>query len=150
MVCECGPDLAFKNTNIGIAFKAATIPQYLMKTTPQIRTSDHEKSGVYKIICNTCRKAYVGQTSRDLRLRFREHIRYIKNNDPRSAYALHILNCRQEYGNINDTTTLLKQINKPNLLLPYEKCTYSRYITITNSSPNSIQTNLTPYSNCCI
>jgi len=64
---------------------------------------------------------YVGQTSRDLRSRFREHIRYIKNNDPRSAYALHILNCRHEYDNINDNMTLLKQINKPNLLLPYEQ-----------------------------
>ena len=52
--------------------------------------------------------------------RFREHIRYIKNNDPRSAYALHILNCRHEYGNIKDTMILLNQINTPTLLLPYE------------------------------
>jgi len=43
----------FKNKNIGIAFKAATISQYLMHTIPQIRTPDHERSGVYKIICNT-------------------------------------------------------------------------------------------------
>ena len=50
-----------------------------------------------------------------------EYIRYIKNNDPRLAYALHILNCRHEYGNINDTMTLLKQINTPTLLLPYEQ-----------------------------
>ena len=50
-----------------------------------------------------------------------ENIRYLKNNDPRPAYALHTLNCRHEYGNINDTMTLLKQINKPPLLLPYEQ-----------------------------
>jgi len=37
-----------------------------------------------------------------------EHARYIKNSDPHSAYALHILNCRHEYGNISDTMTLLK------------------------------------------
>jgi hypothetical protein len=109
------------HAGIGIAFKAATISQYLMQTTPQIRIPDHEKTGVYKIICNTCHKSYVGQTSSDLRSRFREHIRYIKNNDPRSAYALRILNCRHEYGNINDTMTLPKQTNKPNLLLPYEQ-----------------------------
>ena len=48
--------------------------------------------------------------------------RYIKNSDSRSACALHILNCRHEYGNIDDTMTLLK-INTPTLLLPYEqKC----------------------------
>jgi len=48
-------------------------------------------------------------------------MRYIKNNNPRSAYALHIINCRHEYGNINYTMTLLKQINKLTLLLPYEQ-----------------------------
>ena len=113
----------FKNTNIGLAFKATTLSQYLVRTTPQTQTPIHEKSGVYKITCNTCQKAYVGQTSRYLRSRFREHIRYIRNNDLHSAYALRtsILNCRHEYGNINDTMTLLKQINKPNLLLPHEQ-----------------------------
>jgi len=54
----------FKNTQTGIAFKATTISQHLMQTTPQTQTSDYEKCGVYKIICNTCKKAYVGQTSR--------------------------------------------------------------------------------------
>jgi len=44
-----------------------------------------------------------------------------KNNDPRSAYALHILKCRHEYGNINNTMILLKLIKKPSLLLPYEQ-----------------------------
>jgi hypothetical protein len=64
---------------------------------------------------------YVGQTSRNLKSRCQEHIRYIKNNDPPSAYALHILNNRHEHGNINDTMTLLKRINKPDPLLPYEQ-----------------------------
>jgi hypothetical protein len=57
----------------------------------------------------------------NLKSRFREHTRYIKNNNPRSAYALHILNCRHEYCNINDTMTLLKHMDSPALLLPYEQ-----------------------------
>jgi hypothetical protein len=95
--------------------------------------------------------AYVGQTSRDLRSRFREHIRYMKNDNARSTYALHILNCRHEYGNINDTPWHFsnRSINQISYF-HMNKCTYSRYTTITNSSPNSIQTNLTPYSNYCI
>ena len=36
-------------------------------------------------------------------------------------YALHILNCRHECGNMDDTVTLVKQINTPTLLLPYEQ-----------------------------
>ena len=76
-------------------------------------------------------QAYVGPTSRDLKSRFREHMRYLKNNDPRSAYALHILNCRHEYGNIENTMTLLKSINAPNLLLPYEQM-YTQTLHLNN------------------
>ena len=91
------------------------------KTHSTNRLQEHEKSGIYKITCKTYHKAYVGQKSRNLKSRFREHTRYIKNIDPSSAYALHILNCRHEYGNIDDTMTLLKQINTPTFLLPYEQ-----------------------------
>ena len=51
----------------------------------------------------------------------REHIRYIKQNDPQWAYALHILNNNHEFGPINTTVSLLKQITKTSLLLPYEQ-----------------------------
>ena len=90
-----------------------------------------KKNGFYEITCKTCHKAYVGQKCCNLKSRFLEHIRYIKNYDSRSAYALHILNCRHEYGNIDDTITLIKQTNTPTLLLPYEQ-------TYIQSSPNKI------------
>jgi len=54
-------------------------------------------------------------------MRFQEHTLYIKTKNPRSSYSLRVLNCRHEYGNINDTMALLKQVNKPSLLLPYEQ-----------------------------
>ena len=138
----------FKNTNIGIAFKAtATLQQILIPTT-RIQTSPHEKSRIYKITCKTCHKAYVGQTNRNLNLRIQEHVRYIKNNDPRSAYAAHILNCRHEYGNITETMTLLKQINRPSLLLPYEQMYIYRFsIETITSSRNNVRMNTIPCSN---
>lgn len=102
-------------------FKSTTTLHSLIRPTTQTWTPDHEKSGIYKITYNTCHKAYVEQTSRNLKSIFQGHVRYIKSNDPRSTYALHILNCRNEYGNINDTMTLIKQINKPTLLFPYEQ-----------------------------
>ena len=111
----------FKNTNTGISFKTTTTLHHLIKPIAPTRLQEHEKNGIHNITCNTCHKAYVGQTSRNLKSRCRKHIRYIKNNDPRSVYALHILNCRHEYGIIDDTMTLLKQINAPALLLPYEQ-----------------------------
>ena len=92
--------ILFKNTNIGIAFRTTTSIHQLTKPTIAVHTLDHEKSGVYQLTCNTCKSSYIGQTKRNLKSRFQEHTRYIKNNDPQSAYALHILNCRHEYGNI--------------------------------------------------
>ena len=110
-----------KNTNIGTAFKTTTTLHHLTKPIAPTRLKEHDKSGIYKITCKTCQKPYIGQTSRNLKSRFREHIRYIKNDDPRSADALHIFKCRHEYGNINDTMTLLKQLDTPTILLPYEQ-----------------------------
>jgi len=110
----------FKNTNIGIAFRTTTIHQ-LIKPAIADQTMDQEKSGLYQLTCNTCHKSYIGQTSRILNSRFQEDTRYTKNNEPQSAYVLHILNCRHEYGNFNSNMTLLKHINSPSLLLPYEQ-----------------------------
>jgi len=65
--------------------------------------------------------SYTGHTSRDLTQRYHEHICYIKNNDPQSAYAQHILRNQHEYGTIIDTMTLLKPIHKTSVLIPYEQ-----------------------------
>jgi hypothetical protein len=43
----------FKNTNIGTSFKATTMIQQLIRPTTQIQISENEKSGKYKITCNT-------------------------------------------------------------------------------------------------
>jgi len=82
---------------------------------------DHDKSGIYKLICKTCNRAYIGQTSRNLTFRYREHIRYIKNDDPQSSYALHNLQNIHEYGSLKDTMSLLKPIHKTSMLIPYEQ-----------------------------
>jgi len=118
----------FKNTNIGIAFRTTTMLHQCIRPKKQTPITDHERSGVYKITCNTCRKAYVGQTSHNQEARYQEQTRYIKNNDPCSAYALRILNNRHEYGNINDTMTLLKLIYCFHL----NRCTYRHCTTTMN------------------
>jgi hypothetical protein len=76
--------------------------------------------------------SYTGQISRSLKQRYQEHIRYIRHNEPQSAYAMHILNNKHEYGLISNTITLLKHINKASLLLPYEQL-LSKHTTNTNS-----------------
>ena len=92
----------FKNTDIKISFRPCNITKNIYKTNLETNNT-YSNSGIYSLQCNTCKRHYVGQTGRDLAARYSEHTRYIKNNDPKSAYALHILNNRHEFGPIKDT-----------------------------------------------
>jgi hypothetical protein len=62
----------------------------------------------------------VGQTSLNLKQRYQERIRYIRNNDPQSAFAQHIPNNQHEYGTIEEIIKLLKPTNHTSILIPYE------------------------------
>ena len=55
---------------------------------------------------------YVAQSGRPITIRHREHIRYIKTNNPASAYATNILSNRLEYGIANDTLKLIQPCRK--------------------------------------
>ena len=54
----------FKHTNNGIAFRNTNTLQQL--TEPKIlnQAPEHDKSGAYKLTCNTCHKSYIGQTNK--------------------------------------------------------------------------------------
>jgi hypothetical protein len=110
--------ISLKHTNIGIAFRNTNA---LQLTKPKIlnQKPEHDESRIYELTCNTCRRSFIRQTGHSLILRFQEHVRYIKHSEPQSAYALHILNCKHEYGTISDIMSRLKHIDKPSLLLPY-------------------------------
>ena len=102
----------FKHTNLRIAYRSTNKIQNLIKHKQNTHKPDHEKSGIYQLKCNTCKLNYIGQTSRNLRQRHKEHTSYIKKNNHTSAYALHILQNRHEYGPLNeknDTTETRKQ-----------------------------------------
>ena len=105
----------FKHTNERIAYNCTNTISHLSKPTNKasLPSLPYDRSGIYKLTCTTCDKAYVGQTSRNLKQRYKHHTWYIKNNNPQSAYAL--LNNQHEYGPIQKTTTLLKPLKT----LPY-------------------------------
>jgi hypothetical protein len=65
--------------------------------------------------------AYIGQTSRDLTHRYREHIRYIRNNEHQTAYAQYSLRNQHEYGTKTDTVTLFKPTHKTPVLIPCDQ-----------------------------
>jgi len=133
----------FRNTNIRITYKCRnTIPNRIKP--PRDHTPPHNQWGLYQLTCNMCNLLYVGQTSRSLSIRYKEHIRYTGSNNPQSAYALHILQNRHEYGPMDNTMTVLKHINNHSLLL---NNTISKpSTTIENSFPSRAQAIQTPCS----
>ena len=71
--------------------------------------------------CNVkhAKKSYVGQTGRSLAVRHREHTRYVKTNNPLSAYAMHILN-KHDCGYPEHTLQLLQACEKGKLMNCWE------------------------------
>jgi cytochrome c556 len=65
----------FKQTNTKIAFRSSNTVAQMTRTINCNLTHDFEKSGIYQLSCRTCHKTYVGQASRNLKTRFREHTR---------------------------------------------------------------------------
>ena len=77
-----------------------------------------EKSGIYKINCDTCNSAYIGQTRRMLKTRFKEHFSHYKNNIPeKSSVAQHLIQSGHEI--TLDNMKLIKNTSN-NLLDAYE------------------------------
>ena len=101
----------FKGTDLHITYQVKNTTQRIFNEYDS-KPETYENSGIYSLKCNTCNLQYVGQTGRNLKARYLEHCRYIKSNDPKSAYALHILNNKHEYGTIYSTMTLIKTCKK--------------------------------------
>jgi hypothetical protein len=100
----------FINTNIKIAYKTNnTIQKYLQPQKPN--TDIYNNSGIYLLSCNDCPLQYVGQTGRNFKTTYKEHIQAIRNNKPNSKYAQHILDTQHTYSTIENTMRTL-QIQK--------------------------------------
>ena len=101
-----------------IAFQTSnTIFHQLRHRPPH---NQQKASGIYRLQCNTCSKSYIGQTGRSVATHYREHIRYIKTNNPSSGYATHILNNRHDYDKPELTVQLLQICEKGNIMNCWE------------------------------
>jgi hypothetical protein len=98
----------FKQTNLKVAFRTInTIQQQLSE-----KQAFKDPRGIYKLKCNTCNGTYFGQSGRAINVRYKEHIRYIRTNNPKSAYATHILEIKHEYRTRGSTLQLLQACQK--------------------------------------
>jgi hypothetical protein len=63
---------------------------------------------------------YVGQSGGAINVRYKEYIRYIRTNNPKSAYGTHILENRHEYGRRESTLQLLQACQKETRMYCWE------------------------------
>jgi hypothetical protein len=74
----CSITKIFNRLNVKTAFQTKNTIGKLLK--PTVETNKYENSGIYKFKCLTCHSLYIGQTGRNFRARYKEHIREIRYN----------------------------------------------------------------------
>ena len=113
----------FKKAQVKLAFRTTnTIFQILTRN----HNNNHVNSGIYSLTCRTCQGVYIGQTGRSIYTRYKEHIRYIRNNNPQSGYSLHILNNKHDFGP-QTTIKLIKRCTKGKLMNTWEAMLIQKY-----------------------
>ena len=95
-----------RKANLNIAYKTNNTIRNLL-TNHRTTTDIFTQAGVYKLTCQGCNKAYIGQTGRNFHTRYKEHTRDYKYNTRKSKFATHLLDHNHPIGNIQNTMTIL-------------------------------------------
>jgi hypothetical protein len=97
----------FKNTDVNVTFRTTSNLGHLLG--PKNHNTDRfTKSGVYKLTCPDCHKAYVGQTGRQFLIRYKEHERSFRDKNDTSRYAKHLNESGHSFGPIKDIMETLE------------------------------------------
>ena len=86
-----------RRIDLKIAFRTNnTVGNLLSHTNPA--PDKFSLSGVYKLTCPDCNKAYVGQTGRPFTTRYNKHKVAFRNNSHSSSFAKHLYEEAQSFG----------------------------------------------------
>jgi hypothetical protein len=110
-----------KNTEIGISYRTKNNIKHLLRIKENHNNDKYNLSCVYQLRCGNCPQKYIGQTGRTFRIRFKEHIRDIRNNGQSCKFAQHILDTTHAYGTIENTMKIVHIQKKVPVLDTYEK-----------------------------
>jgi hypothetical protein len=96
-----------KDSNIQIAYRTNNTLQ--SHFTHNIQNPEKfSLSRVYKLTCPDYKKAYIGQTGRDLITRYNERKCSFQNNNHTSKFAQHLIEHMHYFGNIYDIMQILQ------------------------------------------
>jgi hypothetical protein len=98
----------FKQTNMKIAFRTRNSILNHLASHNHTQKAPYTSSGVYKLTCPDCSKAYLGQTGRSFLTRFKEHKQAAKNKSTSSNFAKHINEQAHTFGTTDNTMSVLK------------------------------------------
>jgi len=116
----------FEKTNVKIAFRTNNTVQRLLIHKQQ-KTDIHSQSGVYKLTCPDCGKAYVGQTGSSFVARFREHKNAFRTASHSSNFVKHLIEHADSFGPIHNTMQIL-QLQKRSTFKHYRTLLHLRRI----------------------
>ena len=123
--------------NIKTSLPSKTIRE-LVHSSPQ--RNIFSDAGVYCIPCKDCKLKYIGETSRNLHIRLKEHKRDIRIGNSNNALFLHI---SQHNHNIDfNSAKMLTYINNKNLRRIFEAAAIS-FLSSLNTRPGFY--NISPY-----
>lgn len=130
-----------KKQNINIAPKTTNKLNHIIPNKTN-NNNPFLNSGIYKLKCKNCPKVYIGQTQRNFKTRYKEHVSDFTYNRNRSKFAQHLIDENHDLSNINSTLSILKTLNSP-VILTAEQF----YITKEQNQGNPLLNEQTPNTN---
>jgi len=133
---------AFRHTDLKIAFQTNnTLDNLLRQKNPP--SDKFSSSGVYRLTCPDCNKAYIGQTGRCFSKRYDEHRRAFHNNSHTSNFAKHFLEKTHSFRPISNIMQVLHHQKKGAHL----NTTESFYIHVEHATGNHLNDDHTIFPN---
>jgi len=124
-----------KNHNCTLSFKTNnTVGSKLMQNEKSALPDPYSSSGVYRIKCSDCESFYIGQTGREFKTRFKEHIRAITRPDRDSKFAEHIINSNHTYVGMRENMSIIKHCRKGKRLSRWEEVNIYKHYRENRSS----------------
>jgi len=96
----------FRKTDLKITFRTNNTIESLLSSKNHT-LEKYSLSGVYRLTCPDCHKAYIGQTGRRFAARFKEHEAAFGNNGHSSNFAKHLIEEGHSFGPIHNILQVL-------------------------------------------
>jgi hypothetical protein len=111
----------FKNANLKISFKTINTIGKLIDNNKTINPNKFNKCGIYQLICQDCKRKYMGQIDRPFYTRCQDHFHNYKDGNGISKFAQHRLENKHSIGTMEDIMEILHVTKKGEIMNTLEK-----------------------------